>query len=246
MNQINFKNRNISVISVILETLDLEELAFELREKLKQSPQGFFASQAVVADLNKLPRPGREALLNIQRLFQMNHLNLVGVEHRDLKPQDLIGTNLNLIRSLGDKTVKNGPGNALSTNLKRGELLNQTKIVEKTVRGGRDEVAENGDLLIIGSVNESAIAKAAGSVYIFGTLRGGAIAGASGNKNCVIYCRDLSAEFIAIGDKYLERRYLQEFSDKHKYIFVDGFFRLNDQDQMEFLDPRKQLKITLN
>ena len=56
----------------------------------------------------------------------------------------------------------------------------------------------------------------------------------------------MSAEFIAIGDKILERRYLQEFSDKHKYIFVDGFFRLNDQDQMEFLDPRKQLKITLN
>ena len=244
MNQINFKNRNISVISVILETLDLEELAFELREKLKQSPQGFFASQAVVADLNKLPRPGRETLLNIQRLFQMNHLNLVGVEHRDLKPQDLIGTNLNLIRSMGDKAVKS-PGSALNSLPKRGELLNQTKIVEKTVRGGRDEVAENGDLLI-GSVNESAIAKAAGSVYIFGTLRGGAIAGASGNKNCVIYCRDLSAEFIAIGDKILERRYLQEFSDKHKYIFVDGFFRLNDQDQMEFLDPRKQLKITLN
>lgn len=239
MSHICFKNKNISVIALSLDTLDLNLLAAELEERLKQSPVGFFAAQAVVVDLNALPKPSREVLQDLQHLFLRHRLNLIGVEHRDLRTTDLLGTNLNLIRHALERPSKTPvpvlPPPALAT-----------RIVESTVRGGMDIGADGGDLVVLGSVNDAATVRADGSIYIFGVLRGGAWAGARGNRSSVIYCRGLSAEFISIGDRTLERRDLQNFAQKHRYVFGEGFFRLNGQNQMEFLDQAKQLKITLN
>jgi septum formation inhibitor MinC len=55
---------------------------------------------------------------------------------------------------------------------------------------------------VIGSVASGAEVLAGGSVHIYGTLRGRAIAGALGKSNARIFCRRFEAELVSIDGFY--------------------------------------------
>ena len=59
-----------------------------------------------------------------------------------------------------------------------------------------------GDITVLGSVSSGAELVAAGSIHIYGTLRGRAMAGAMGNEKARIFCSRYEAELIAIDGYY--------------------------------------------
>ena len=59
-----------------------------------------------------------------------------------------------------------------------------------------------GDVTVIGSVASGAEVIAGGSIHVYGTLRGRAIAGSSGNSKARIFCGKLEAELLAIDGLY--------------------------------------------
>ena len=59
-----------------------------------------------------------------------------------------------------------------------------------------------GDVTVVGSVASGAEIIAGGSVHIYGTLRGRALAGSVGNASARIFCRRLEAELLAIDGVY--------------------------------------------
>ena len=61
----------------------------------------------------------------------------------------------------------------------------------------------DGDVTVIGSVASGADVIAAGSIHIYGALRGRAFAGAEGKAQSRILCRRLEAELIAVGGVFL-------------------------------------------
>jgi septum site-determining protein MinC len=63
-------------------------------------------------------------------------------------------------------------------------------------------VFERGDVTVIGSVASGAEVMAGGSVHVYGTLRGRAIAGLAGNSGARIFCQKLDAELLAIDGVY--------------------------------------------
>ncbi|MGB3392303.1 MAG: septum site-determining protein MinC, partial [Stenotrophomonas sp.] len=71
-----------------------------------------------------------------------------------------------------------------------------------TVRSGQQLYAENCDLTVISTVGAGAEVIADGSIHIYGTLRGRALAGAKGNEGARIFCRDFHAELVAIAGRY--------------------------------------------
>ena len=71
-----------------------------------------------------------------------------------------------------------------------------------TVRSGQQLYAENCDLTVLSTVGAGAEVIADGSIYIYGTLRGRALAGAKGNEGARIFCRDFHAELVAIAGRY--------------------------------------------
>jgi septum site-determining protein MinC len=75
-------------------------------------------------------------------------------------------------------------------------------VIDQPVRSGQSVVFERGDVTILGSVASGAEVMAGGSVHIYGTLRGRAIAGLAGNSKARIFCRKLQAELIAIDGVY--------------------------------------------
>jgi septum site-determining protein MinC len=78
----------------------------------------------------------------------------------------------------------------------------QSLTIDEPVRSGQSIIFPEGDITIVGSVASGAEVIAGGSIHIYGTLRGRAMAGSIGNTNARIFCRRLEAELIAIDGIY--------------------------------------------
>jgi septum site-determining protein MinC len=76
-------------------------------------------------------------------------------------------------------------------------------VIEAPVRSGQTIFYPQGDVVVIGSVSSGADVIAGGSIHIYGTLRGRALAGAYGETRSRIFCRRLEAELLAVGGVYL-------------------------------------------
>ncbi len=77
-----------------------------------------------------------------------------------------------------------------------------TRLYRGTVRSGQQVSSAAGDLIVIGAVNAGAEVLAAGSIHIYGALRGRALAGIHGNTDVGIYCRELEAELLSVAGNY--------------------------------------------
>ncbi|MFC3551138.1 septum site-determining protein MinC [Lysobacter cavernae] len=75
-------------------------------------------------------------------------------------------------------------------------------IQAKPVRSGQQIYADNRDLTVLTTVGAGAEVIADGSVHIYGPLRGRALAGAQGNEQARIFCREFHAELVAIAGHY--------------------------------------------
>ncbi|MGH8072985.1 MAG: septum site-determining protein MinC [Lysobacter sp.] len=70
------------------------------------------------------------------------------------------------------------------------------------VRSGQQVYADNRDLTVLTAVGAGAEVIADGSIHIYGPLRGRALAGAQGNPQARIFCREFHAELVAIAGHY--------------------------------------------
>jgi septum site-determining protein MinC len=75
-------------------------------------------------------------------------------------------------------------------------------LVENPVRSGQSVVYIDGDVTVLGSVGSGAEIIAGGSIHVYGTLRGQAMAGATGDPRARIFCHRFEAELLAIGAYY--------------------------------------------
>ena len=75
-------------------------------------------------------------------------------------------------------------------------------LLDSPVRSGQSIVFMEGDVTVLGSVGSGAEIVAGGSIHIYGTLRGRAMAGVNGNSNARIYCQRIEAELLAIDGYY--------------------------------------------
>src|ERR1700676_3465114 len=75
-------------------------------------------------------------------------------------------------------------------------------LIESPVRSGQSVVFAEGDVTVLGSVGSGGEIVAGGSIHIYGTLRGRAMAGVNGNSAARIYCQKIEAELLAIDGYY--------------------------------------------
>src|SRR5690606_18408122 len=77
-----------------------------------------------------------------------------------------------------------------------------TLVIDSPVRSGQSIHHPHGDVVILGSVASGSEILAGGSIHVYGTLRGRAFAGATGNDKARIFCRKNEAELLAIDGWY--------------------------------------------
>lgn len=76
------------------------------------------------------------------------------------------------------------------------------RVVDKPVRSGQQVYADGADLVVLGAVSAGAEVIADGSIHVYGTLRGRALAGARGDESARIFCQSLEAELVSIAGCY--------------------------------------------
>ena len=188
-----------------------------LDAQIERSPS-FFDNRPVVLDLAGLPReqPDIEGLMG---LLETRGIRVIGTEgaHPSWRGVETWGRPLpSGGRPTRDVTPPDETPPRPATPEPSGLLI------DHPVRSGQSVVFEKGDVTVIGSVSSGAEVIAGGSVHVYGTLRGRAIAGFAGNPRARIFCRRLDAELLAIDGVYqtaddmdasLRRRAVQAWLD---------------------------------
>jgi septum site-determining protein MinC len=96
-------------------------------------------------------------------------------------------------------------------------------VVESPVRSGQSVCFPEGDLTVLGAVGSGAEVLAGGSVHVYGTLRGRAMAGSGGNPRARIFCQRLEAEMLSIDGYYRNAEDIDEqLRGRPVQVWLDG------------------------
>ena len=165
----------------------------EIDATLVRSP-GFFVGKPVVLDLSAVDL-SQSAIAHLVTSLEQRNIRVLGIEGVDA---DLITTSMPPLLTGGRHCVltQNEP--------KKPEAKPKptSLLLENPVRSGQSIVFIEGDVTVLGSVGSGAEIVAGGSIHVYGTLRGRAMAGVNGNAAARIYCQKIEAELLAIDGYY--------------------------------------------
>ena len=205
----------VGMACVRVRRTDAAALCDELERRVRAAPQ-MFTRTAVVLDLShlaQLPDDGSvDALLEAVRSAGMLPVGLAygtretealaermglpliakfraAFEHAEMVVATTTATDT-------DATATAPPA-AISTTI---APLSQRH--DRAVRSGQQVYARDRDLVITAAVANGAEVIADGSIHIYGSLRGRALAGAQGDEDPRIFCTDFRAELVSIAGHY--------------------------------------------
>jgi septum site-determining protein MinC len=172
---------------------------------------GFFADRPVVLDLGavKLGQPGIRHLLG--QLTERG-IRIVGIEGADPSQLDpslppLLTSGRPSERPAATTTETAAPKKeaaapAATPAPAAAKDEPTSLLIESPVRSGQAIYFPYGDVTVLGSVASGSEIVAGGSIHVYGTLRGRALAGTKGDGRARIFCRKNEAELLAINGYY--------------------------------------------
>lgn len=181
------------VAFVFSPTVPIVDWLEEIDATLARSP-GFFVGKPVVLDLSALAL-SQSAIAHLVKSLEDRNVRVLGIEGVDAS---LLTTSMPPMLSGGRHCVLE------QTETKKPEAKPQltSLLLEQPVRSGQSVVFTEGDITVLGSVGSGAEIVAGGSIHVYGTLRGRAMAGVNGNAAARIYCQKIEAELLAIDGYY--------------------------------------------
>lgn len=110
-----------------------------------------------------------------------------------------------LLKEISVKEIIFDEGKAKEDNIKSesktfsGIHEGRTKFIRKAIRGGQ-KIEYQGNIVIIGDVNNGAEVYAGGNIIVLGSIRGNVFAGGNKNREAIIAAFSLQPEVLKIGD----------------------------------------------
>jgi septum site-determining protein MinC len=168
----------------------------EIDATLARSP-GYFVGKPIVLDLAAVDLSG-SAISHLVGSLSERNIRVLGIEGVD---EERIGANMPPLLTGGRACVitRNEPERKPEPEAKPKPT---SLLLDSPVRSGQSIVFMEGDVTVLGSVGSGAEIVAGGSIHIYGTLRGRAMAGVNGNSSARIYCQKIEAELLAIDGYY--------------------------------------------
>jgi septum site-determining protein MinC len=165
----------------------------EIDATLARSP-GFFVGKPVVLDLSAVDL-SQSAIAHLVTSLEQRDIRIPGIEGVD---STHLATSMPPLLTGGRNCV------VMQNEPKKPEAKPKptSMLLESPVRSGQSVVFTEGDVTVLGSVGSGAEIVAGGSIHIYGTLRGRAMAGVNGNSTARIYCQKIEAELLAIDGYY--------------------------------------------
>lgn len=170
----------------------------DLDASLERS-KGFFVGRPVALDLSAV-RLSPAAIAHLIANLQDRNIRVMGIEGIELAEAD----------AALPPVLKSGRGSqgielaepAAAPAPSKAPPKTASLLIEDPVRSGQSIVFIEGDVTVLGSVGSGAEIVAGGSIHVYGTLRGRAMAGATGNSRARIFCHRIEAELLAIDAYY--------------------------------------------
>jgi septum site-determining protein MinC len=165
----------------------------EVDATLARSP-GFFVGRPVVLDLSAVDL-SPSAIAHLVTSLEQRNIRILGIE----------GVDAGHLTASMPPLLTGGRNTVLTQNEpKKPEAKPKltSLLIESPVRSGQSVVFAEGDVTVLGSVGSGAEIVAGGSIHIYGTLRGRAMAGVNGNAAARIFCQKIEAELLAIDGYY--------------------------------------------
>jgi len=211
----------VGIANLRIRTLDVERLVQEMRDRVARAPK-LFGRAAVILDFGGLSRApdaaSAQALLDGLRAAGVLPVALAyGTSEIELLSQQLGLPLLAKFRAQYERADgADAPAPAPRESRRMAAVPapapapppppvaqpSPGRMQLSNVRSGQQLYAENCDLTVMATVGAGAEVIADGSIHIYGTLRGRALAGAQGNTTARIFCRDFNAELVAIAGHY--------------------------------------------
>lgn len=205
---IRLKGRSFLAL-VLSPELPFEDWLVRL-DRLAVQSAGFFLRRPIVLNVEGLTIDRGELREFLAQLGDRD-VRIMGIEGAD---PSLLGNDVppgltgGLPASLSDQRQRNKEEGKSGADT-AGESLSSANagapapslMVTQPVRSGQSLMSD-GDVTIVGSVASGAEIIAAGSVHVYGTIRGRVVAGSMGNESARIFCRKLEAELVSIAGYY--------------------------------------------
>lgn len=222
---LDLKSATLTVLAVVIKTLDLAALSQAMRLRFDNAP-GFFGHEPVCLDFSAVREadevPDFEALLALLRQHGLNPIAVRGggvaqmaaglaaglAEAPDPIPPGsrpvLVSLPVVTPPAAVDATAPPIEPEDLVLELDSDEAAatlpptRLTLVHDKPLRSGQRLYAKGGDLVVLGLVNFGAEVIADGSIHVYGPLRGRAIAGACGDSSARIFALNMQPQLVSI------------------------------------------------
>lgn len=198
---LRFRGRSFMAL-VLAPEVPLRDWLEDLDAVSERSP-GFFTGRPIIADVSSL-KPSKSELKFLLAAFKMRNIRIIGLE--GAAPEN-VEPDMPPVINGGKPAGEIEPGVAeeaaaavAAAGYQPGS--EKTLLIEGSVRSGQSILHPEGDVTVIGSVASGSEIVAGGSIHVYGTLRGRAIAGCTGNARARIFCRKFEAELIAVDGLY--------------------------------------------
>ena len=160
----------------------------------------FIAGWPAVLDLSAVTL-SNSAIAHLVGELAKRGIRIMGIENVD--PGEA-GENLPpMVRASRAATPDISTSSAAEPSARDQPPESATLLIDQPIRSGQSITFMDGDVTVLGSVGSGAEVVAGGSIHIYGTLRGRAMAGANGNTSARIFCSKIEAELLAIDGYYL-------------------------------------------
>lgn len=200
-NAIRFCIRSYIAFVLAPDAPTIEWLA-KLDNWTKNSPD-FFSGRPVVLDLGKIKlSPG--GIVHLLGQLAERSIRVIGLEGVD---QSTLDPSLPPLLTGGRPTERASASNTEAAKAPPAAAAapasqEPTSLLVDTVRSGQSVIFPNGDVTVLGSVASGSEIVAGGSIHVYGTLRGRAMAGSQGDDRARIFCRKNEAELLSINGYY--------------------------------------------
>jgi septum site-determining protein MinC len=212
----------VGIANLRVRELDIERLGAEMRERVERAPK-LFERAAVVVDFGSLSSCPSES----QARALISELHRAGVRPVALAfgttEIEVLSRALDL-PLLAKFRAQFEPARAIEVEVEPASVPAAPSaadlepepstppaapapaatgmMVPHPVRSGQQIYAQGRDLTVCATVGAGAEVIADGSVHVYGALRGRALAGARGDEQARIFCREFHAELVAIAGNY--------------------------------------------
>jgi septum site-determining protein MinC len=218
----DLKGSAFTILVLSLRNNDMDMVSSQLAEKVRHASD-FFHNAPVVIDLRSFPESAfldLAMLLGLLRVHGFIPVGLTGCTERQKEQATALELAVLTSRVGGKQSQEEEPeeevrelrqlASSSRSELEAVQAANLVSAGERAsliltdpVRSGQRVVLGQGDIIVMASVGSGAELATPGNIHVYGTLRGRAFAGSTGDHSTRIFCQRLEAELVSIAGVHM-------------------------------------------